>query len=762
MNKRETMIKPVRQILKDNICTLFNLFNAVIAFFLALAGAWTNLFFILIIALNTVLGIIQELRAKKLVEKLTILSAPRVRVVRNGEADTISVEEIQKGDLLLLESGNQICADAVVQSGEAEVNESILTGESEAVLKRKGDSLLSGSFVISGKCSAEVIHTGSENFAQQLTTEARKISPSRSELMQSMKKVTWFTGFLIVPLGILLFVQAYFFRSAGFDSAVVSTAAGLLGMLPKGLVLLISISLAVGVSRLAKKKVLVQDLFSLETLAHADTICLDKTGTLTEGNMRVKGTLTLGEVKGLPLAELLGSFVHFSDDNNATFQALRRYFKENDSYPPAEKIPFSSQRKWSAMVFPSFGALLIGAPERFTKEALPAPVMEEMGKGTRVLLIGWTDQFTPENPFSQVVLLKAVFLSDPVRANAASTFAAFRREGVDVKVISGDHPAVVSAAARQAGLKGFDSYIDMSSLPPKADLHAISEDYTIFGRATPHQKRDLVRALQEQGRSVAMAGDGVNDILAMREADCSISMEGSSDAARQAAKIVLLNSDFSSLLQVLAEGRRVVNNITKVAGVFFIKTIYSVLLSLLCAAGNMPFPFIPIQITLIDMTIEGYPAFFMSFESDNRKITGAFLPQVLQRAMPNALATVGMVGMILLLSAPLGITPAQASLLAYMIVGVLGMEGVFKACIPFNKLHGFLFCSMLAGFFTALFLFHSLLRLPLPDPGLIPLFIALSAMSVAAERIFHLLCKRIPVSFLHPRREHPDTTKSAL
>ncbi len=737
MNTSETMIKTTGQILKDNICTLFNLFNVLIAMALAIAGAWTNMAFILVIAVNTLIGIIQELRARKLVSELTLLSAPEACIIRDGSVVHIPAEELQIGDLLQLKSGHQVCADAILEKGQVEVNESILTGESDAVLKQPGDSLLSGSFIVSGKCSASVIHIGSDNFAESIALEAKKIKQAHSELMLSMRKVTRFTGFLIVPLGILLLAQAFFLRNAALPDAIVSASAALLGMLPKGLVLLISISLAVGVSRLAKRSVLVQDLYSLETLAHVDTICLDKTGTLTEGNMQVEETLTLGNLPDVPLSDLLGSFFHFTDDNNATFQALYQYFGENTKYPPKEKIPFSSQRKWSAMTFDALGTILIGAPELFMNRGLPAAVEEKMRSGTRVLVIGWTGCFSKDHPFQQAIPLEAVFLSDPVRANAPSTLAAFKREGVSIKIISGDHPAVVSAAAKQAGLEEYDSYIDMSTIQTEEDLLSIADRYEIFGRVTPNQKKQLVQALQANGHSVAMAGDGVNDILAMREADCSITVEGASDAARQTAKIVLLDSDFSSLLHVLREGRRVVNNITKVASVFFIKTIYSILLSLFCVFTNTAFPFIPIQITLIDMAIEGYPAFFMSFEPDNRKVTGDFFSSVLRGALPNGLTIAVMVGFLLLGAPWLGIPASQISLFVYLVLGFVGMEGVFKACMPFNKLHLFLFVSMCAGFLTALFLFHTMLYLPPLGLDQLPLAAILIVVSIAMERFLH-------------------------
>lgn len=730
----EKVTKSAGQILKDNICTLFNLFNVLIALALALVGAWSNMLFILVIALNTVIGIVQEFHAKKLVEDLSLLAMPTAQVVREGTLTELPLQELVEGDVVQLETGRQVCADGVILTGAVEVNESLLTGESDPIPKTVGDRLLSGSFLTSGRCRARVEHVGLENYAAKLAHEAKKLRRVHSELMTSMRKVTRFTGYFIPPLGILLFLEAVFLRGDTVTQGVVSTAAGLLGMLPKGLVLLISISLAAGIVVLSKRRVLVQELFALETLAHVDTLCLDKTGTLTQGTMAVEAVRPTEAGAKVDLDTLLGSFLAASEDNNATFQALRARFETQAALPAVGKIPFSSERKWSAVVFPDF-TLVVGAPERLAGERERAWLARDLQEGKRVLWVGRTAlPVAPDQPLPPLEGLAALVLADPIRPNARKTLAYFQREGVDLKLISGDNPVTVSALAAQAGFPQAGRYIDMSTVTEEADLAQAAREYAVFGRVSPQQKRQLVQALQQQGHAVAMTGDGVNDLLALRQADCSVAMAAGSDAARQVAQVVLLDSDFSALPAVLAQGRRVVNNITRVAGVFFVKTIYSVLLSLVCLVLNLPFPFAPIQITLIDAAIEGYPAFFMTFQPDGRKVTGRFLPKVIRRALPNALAILGCFLLWLGVSQAMALPAAQAGILFYLVVGTVGIQAVFKASWPPNKLRVFLFATMTVGFYMAVVLFHTILQVALPTPQTCLLFLAFALVSFLLER----------------------------
>ena len=734
----EKITRTTGQIIRDNVCTLFNLFNLLIALALAAVHAWSNLFFMAIIALNTAIGIFQEIQAKKLVDKLSLLSAPRADVIRDGKMQTVAVEELVLDDVLCLEGGRQICADAILLEGEIEVNESLLTGESDPVSKQPGDLVLSGSFVLSGKCRAKVEHIGAAGYATKIAEEAKAHRKVSSELLASMRKVTRFTGWFILPLGALLFVQAYFFRGDALAGSVVGTAAGLLGMLPKGLLLLMSIALATGVIRLGKKKVLVQELYALETLAHVDVLCLDKTGTITSGRMRVEQEVILKE--DARFEQLMGSFLAHTDDNNATFQALSDYYTKGGTLIPCGKVPFSSQRKWSAMAFESGEVFVVGAPERLCPDyQLPEEIAAQIEAGTRVLLAGLAEgEVSAKAPLPAVTPLRAILIADAIRENAHETLEYFKNEGVALKVISGDNPKTVSAIAAQAGLAGAERYID-ASLLGEAELAAAAEEYTVFGRVSPHQKKQLVQALQAAGHQVAMTGDGVNDILALREADCSIAIGEGSDAARQVSQLVLLESDFAVLPQVLAEGRRVVNNVTRVASIFFVKTIYSAILSLLCIFMNTPFPFLPIQITLIDLAIEGYPTLFMSFEPDGRRVRGRFLPQVLRRALPNALVIVADVLLLWLAGPALGFAGAQAETAMYLLVGLMGIAAVFKSCWPFNKLRVFLFTTMTIGFYAAICLFQGLLQVSLPGAAQLPALLAIAAGSILLERIFAVL-----------------------
>lgn len=727
--------KTTTQIFKDNICTLFNLFNVLITIALLSVGAWQNCLFIVIITINTTIGIAQELHAKKLVEQLSLISAPTAEVIRDGQKTTIPIGEVVQDDIVILDSGKQICADCIVETGEIEANESMLTGESDPIFKKYGEHLYSGSYVVSGRCRARVEHVGSQSYTAKITAEVKKLRKVNSEMISAMRKVTKLTGFLILPLGALLFAQALFFRNNTLPESVVTTAAALLGMLPKGLLLLISISLATGIQKLSKQKVLVQELYALETLAHVDTLCLDKTGTLTEGKMKVESVNELAKNTSLPFAELMGSFLANSDDNNATFLALQAYFPTNSKYKAVKKIAFSSERKWSAVTFADIGTFVIGAPEKMNVSSLPENVRLAIDSGKRVLGAGIVEGSIEHNQLPRVRLLATITLVDPLRKQAAETLDFFAKEGVDIKIISGDNPKTVAVLAAQAGLSGASNCIDMSRLTKESEVKQAALNYSVFGRVSPQQKKQIVQSLQENGRSVAMTGDGVNDLLALREADCSIAVAEGSDAVKQVAQVVLIDSNFASLPSVLCEGRRVVNNVTRAAGVFFVKTIYSALVALICLILNIPFPFIPIQITLIDLAIEGYPSFFLSFEPDNKKVTGRFLPEVLRRAIPNALAFVFCYLGVLILRSRLPISAEQVSFLLYALVGLTGIQAVYKICRPFNPLRIFLVSTMSVGFYTAVALFHKIIKLPLPSVNTLACFVGFAVAFLILERI---------------------------
>lgn len=721
------------EIIRDNVCTLFNLFNLIIAVALACVHAYSNMVFILIIIVNVLIGIIQEIHGKNLVKKLSILTTARTKVVRDGKEQEIEVNEIVLDDVVLLSQGDQIPSDAYILEGEIEVNESLLTGESDTILKQYGSKLLSGSFVVSGKCYAKIEKVGDDNFANQIINATKKHKNVNSELLNSMKKVTNFTSFVIIPVGVILFVQAYMLRTNDLQQAVVATAAALLGMLPKGFVLLTSIALESGIIKLAKKQVLVQDLYSVETLAHVDTICLDKTGTITEGKMKVIDIEKYDE-KVLPdtLENIMNSYVKATDDSNATFIALQNYFKGESKYEKISDISFSSERKWSSVTFKNIGSIVVGAPERLTIKAgieLPKIVLDAQKDGKRVLCIAYTKENIETEELPHLTMVASIVLADPLRKNAKEMLGYFKTQEVDIKIISGDNPITVSTIAKRAGLEDYESYIDLSTLKSDDEIIDIVDKYSIFARVLPQQKSIIVKALQSKGHQVAMTGDGVNDVIALREADCSITLPEANDAAKQVSQIVLLNEDFSVLKDVLMEGRRVVNNLTNVARIFFIKTIYSVFVSLFCILTNTAFPFIPIQITLIDLAIEAYTSLFISFEPNGKPVKGVFLHTVLRNASPFAIMITLNTIVLTYLEPVLGIAQEQLVTIMYLLIGFVSILAVLEVCIPFNKLRAFLFSTTFVGFFVAVYLFRNLLHVASINTNEFAIFIASAVIS---------------------------------
>ena len=708
------------QIIKDNVFTLFNLYNLIIAIALLLVKAYTNTFFFLIITINVLIGIIQEIHGRNLVKKLSILTASKTTVIRNGKEEEIEIEKVVLGDTIVLKQGDQIPSDSYVIDGEIEVNESLLTGESDLVEKKVEDKLLSGSYVVSGKCYAIIEKVGEDNFANQIVSATKKHKDNNSELINSMKRVTKFTSFVIIPVGIILFIQAYFIRETVLDESVIATAAALLGMLPKGLVLLITIALESGVIKLAKKEVLVQELYSIESLAHIDTICLDKTGTITEGKMNVSEVKIYEEnIMPKPFNDMMVAFVNGMDDTNATFKAMKNHFKGDINYEKIDSVPFASERKWSAISFKEEGSVVVGAPERLFEKSdkqMPERIIELQKGGKRILAVGYTKEVIKDDELPKLEVVASVILEDPLRKNAKEMLGYFKEQGVDVKIISGDNPLTVSTIAKRAGLEDYESYIDLSTISTDAEIVNLVDRYSIFARVLPHQKSIIVKALQAKNHKVAMTGDGVNDVIALRESDCSITLPDASDAAKQVSQIVLLNSDFSVLKDVLMEGRRVVNNITNVARIFFIKTIYSVLLSLFCILTNTAFPFIPIQITLIDLIIEGYTSFFITFEKNKKPITGAFLPTALTNAAPFAIVIMFNIIVLTIIGNVTGIESGVLTTMMYILIGFVSILAVQEVCTPFTKIHTFLFTTTLVGFYVAALLFNKLLELsPVPQ-----------------------------------------------
>ncbi|MGM0138425.1 cation-transporting P-type ATPase E [Enterococcus sp. DIV0755b] len=720
-NFTESATKSTGAIFYDNLFTLFNFLNLLIGICLFLVGAYSNMFYLLIIFVNITIGIYQEIHARNLVQKLSIVNKKQVRVIRDGIELALDSTELVMDDLVKLAAGEQVPSDMEVISGFAEVNEAMLTGESDLIGKQAGAALLSGSFLVSGEVFARVIHVGKDNYAVKLTNEAKTHKPLNSELIRAIRQVSKFTSFVIIPFGILLFLEAFVLRSSGVKEAVVVSAAAVLGMLPKGLVLLISIALTTGVTKLAKKRILVQDMYAIETLAHVDTLCLDKTGTITEGNMRVYKLHNVDENYKEQLPAIIGSYLKNSTDSNVTMQALRDYFPETTNYSASDITPFSSERKWSKMNLETIGTVYLGAPERvLADDNIPPVVFNAQENGLRVLVIAVAE--TSETNILKRKAIAVIELEDIIRNNAQETLAYLDQEGVALKVISGDNPVTVSNIAKRAGLPNYDKYIDLTTCQTDEDVKAAALQYTVFGRVAPHQKKLLVQALKQAGSTVAMTGDGVNDVLALRAADVSIAMADGDAATRQISNLVLLDSDFTTLPAVLFEGRRVVNNVTKVSGIFFIKTIYSFLLSIICLLSVQAFPFIPIQITLIDLAIEGYPSFFLSFESNKQKVTGKFLPTALKAALPNALLVVLNVLAVTVLASQLNLSQLEATTLMYYLLIGISCLAVIKACLPLNFLRLFLIITTIGGIYVAAMLFSHILEIGWLTATTLPLF----------------------------------------
>ncbi|MHC5250324.1 cation-translocating P-type ATPase [Enterococcus sp. LJL90] len=738
-NHTENASKSTKAIFSDNILTLFNLLNILIGICLFFVGAYSNMFYLVIILVNITIGIYQEIHARNMVQKLSIVSKQGVEVLRDGQVATIDSSELVLDDVVLVKAGNEILSDLEVLDGQGEANESLLTGEADLVVKHTGDELLSGSFLASGSLTAKVIHVGLDNYAMKLANEAKVHKPLDSELVRSIRKVSRFTSFVIIPLGILLFIEAFFLRDSGIKDSVVVSAAALLGMLPKGLVLLISIALTTGVTKLAKKRILVQDMYAVETLAHVDTLCLDKTGTITEGRMRVEHVRSLHPVYEDQLPAIIGSYLAESTDNNVTMQALRDYFSVSNRYGAGEKLGFSSERKWGAMEFKELGTIYLGAPEKLVPQQEFPEIVAAQKEGYRILMLAIAPNQNLQENFEHLEPLAIFEIEDIIRQNAEETLAYLHAEGVDLKVISGDNPVTVSNIARRAGLPNYENYIDLSTCQTDNEVRKAATYYTVFGRVTPQQKKLLVKELKDRGRTVAMTGDGVNDVLALREADVSIAMAEGDGATRQISNLVLLDSDFTTLPQVLFEGRRVVNNVTKVSGIFFIKTIYSFILSIICGLTAIAFPFIPIQITLIDLAIEGYPSFFLSFEGDKRRINGKFLTTALKSALPNAVLVILNVVTIYLLGQGNGWSQLDTTTLMYYLLIGISCLAVIKACLPFNPLRIFLASTTVVGIYVAAMLFHSLLEIGFLTMTTLPIF----AIMMVLNAVLRLLIWKI-------------------
>lgn len=717
--------KTTKEIVISNVFTYFNLIFLVITILLIMVGSFRNLTFLPIIIGNTVIGIVQEIRAKKTLEKMSLLNAPHADVIRNGSVKQISTDELVKDDVIILTAGKQICADAVVISGNIQVNESLLTGEADEVEKTEGSTLMSGSFVVSGECYARLEKVGNESYISKLSLEAKSMGgKEQSEMIRSINLIVKWVGIVIIPIGLILFWQSHFVNGESITKSVTSTVAAIIGMIPEGLYLLTTVALALSTMKLARKKVLLHDMKSIETLARVDVLCVDKTGTITEPDMKLKeiflcknsgadGTqtaLTLDELKSLIL-----DYANASVDNNATMLALKAYAAEaltnNTSAlhrTAVSQQAFSSSLKYGSVTF-SDGTYLLGAPEFIMHEDF-ARIEEEIipyaDKGDRVLLFARYDGENVENGINgSVTPLGFVALANPIRENAVKTFEYFKSQGVAIKVISGDNPRTVSRIAIQAGIESAESFVDAATLDTEDKIADAVNKYTVFGRVTPKQKKQLVKALQAKGHTVAMTGDGVNDILAMKDADCSVAMASGSEAAAQAAQVVLLDSDFAHMPDVVYEGRRVVNNIQRSASLFLVKNIFSLLLSLFSVILMVTYPLEPAQVSLISMFTIGVPGFLLALEQNKDRIKGHFITNVMLKALPGGLTDVIAVGALVVCGEVFCISDASIGTIATLVLSVVGFMILFKISEPLNGMKYAVIIGNIAGLvFSGFFL----------------------------------------------------------
>ena len=735
----------VKEIIHKNVFTYFNLIFLVLAGLLCIVGSFRNLTFLPVIIANTCIGIIQEIRAKKVLDKLNMLNAPHARVVRNGKISEIDAADLVVDDIVIFGSGNQICADAVVEEGEVKVNESLLTGESDEITKRRGDKLLSGSFIVSGKCHARLTYVGKDSYISRLTLEAGAMPEGeQSEMIRSLDKLVKFVGIALIPIAIVMVVQSFFFNGESFKESIVSMVAAVIGMIPEGLYLLASVALVVSSMRLASKKVLLHDMKSIETLARVDVLCVDKTGTITESSMCVNEVVKAkkyDEESMPPLEEIIGDFVSQMEPDNATMIAMKEYFKEGSGKKPDKVIPFSSTVKYSGVVYGE-NSYVLGAPEFVLRKAFSEhqdAISKFAAKGYRVLVFAKYDGIPDGSPLMKdAEPLGYVLLLNKVRKEAPATFSFFERQGVDIKVISGDNPLTVSETAKQAGIKNADSYVDARELKTEEEIEEAVTRYTVFGRVVPEQKRQFVQALKKQGRTVAMTGDGVNDVLALKDADCSVAMASGSDAAAQASQVVLLESDFSRMPDVVLEGRRVVNNIQRSASLFLVKNIFSFLLSLFALAFMITYPLEPSQVSLITMYTIGIPAFFLALQPNKEIIRGHFLTNVVLKALPAGLTDVLAVGALVIFGQTFGVPESDISTAATMLLAIVGFMILYRICQPMNLLRKIIWIGCVAGLLGCSIFLPKLFAITGMSKKCIMLFVV---FSIATEPVLHYLTR---------------------
>ena len=693
--------KSVKEIIADNLFTYFNLLFLVLTLLLVSVGSYRDITFMPIIIANTLIGIVQELRSKRVLDKLTVLNAPVTTVIRDGEEMNVPSKELVLDDIAVFRAGNQISADAVVIRGSVSVNESLLTGESDEIAKGTGDILMSGSYIVSGACCARLEKVGSDSYISKLTLQAKKSRKGeQSEMIRSLNKIVKFAGIAIIPIGIILFYQSYFVSHETIKASVQSMVAAVIGMIPEGLFLVASTTLAISAMRLAIGKVLVHDMKCIETLARVDVLCVDKTGTITENYMSVSSIIPASrDIPESTVYELISDFAAAQSYDNETMTAIKNYFNRPSGLYAVGSTGFSSEFKYSSVTFER-GAFVLGAPEfvlRDTIDNYKDLIDSYSRKGYRVLAFA-SYSGVPDGKALTAPIVPVCFvtLSNPIRENAAETFKYFDQQGVEVKVISGDNPITVSEVAKLAEIRNADNYIDATTLTTDASIDDAVLKYTVFGRVTPEQKRKLVRALKRAGKTVAMTGDGVNDVLALKDADCSVAMASGSDAAAQASQLVLLESDFSKMPDVVAEGRKVVNNLERSGSLFLVKNIFSLVLSVLSICFGMGYPLKPSQISLISMFTIGIPALFLSQMPNKELIRGKFITNILLKALPAGITDTIIVAAMVYFGNIFNVDQTDIATASTILLSIVGLMIVFEISKPMDvyKMWLWIFCAL--------------------------------------------------------------------
>ena len=729
--KADVKTKSIGQIIMGNFFTLFNFLNFGLALAIFLVGSYKNLLFLGVVFCNTLISTIQEIRSKRVIDKLSLLNESKVTVIREGITKQIEIHDIVLGDIIKLRAGNQIVADSKIISGEILVNESLITGESESVTKNNNMDILSGSFVVSGSALAEVVHVGADNYTAQISAEAKYIKKVNSEIMNFLNRIIKYISIAIIPIGVLLFISQ---MDAGtFNDTVVHVVAALIGMIPEGLVLLTSTVLAISVIRLSKYNVLVQELYCIETLARVDTICLDKTGTITKGEMEVSKLVPLNGTEMNEIVDALSMMSYHMDNDNQTMEAISKKYARRNDHKVLEIVPFSSQAKWSGISFEDVSYIL-GAPEIVLKDT--SKIDKELSTyvdSNRVVLLGKVNHKLNKKLPLDVEPMALVIINDKIRLEARATLDYFKEQGVNIKLISGDNPKTVAGVAAKVGLKDV-KYIDMSVCD--RPIVEIADEYNVFGRVKPSQKKEIIMALKALGHTVAMTGDGVNDVLALKEADCSVAMNSGSDAARNVSQLVLLDSNFASMPKVVAEGRRSINNIQRSSSLFLCKTTYATLLAILFVFLPISYPFEPIQLTLTSVVTIGIPSFILALEPNNERINGKIIINVLKRSIPTALTIVANVLIIILISNFIKLTEDEVSTLCVVLTGLIGFMLLYRISVPFNTLRRCLFIFLAILFTLGVVFFRNLFSLTILTPKLLILILALFMIAITLFNVF--------------------------